>query len=182
MIFKQFQNENRGLSYLEEPKEITSGLSGVDFVGIFDNTAFKGVAATLYTHLMTNLPLAKKTLITTSSSYVPDMLRLYMQKVSIDRLAYNPQDLTTKWIPYFVQKGFDADITKLFFEKFYKLNSDGYIPRTIWFPDKQSSLPSTEDISAMKVKEYSGLSTGAMIGIGAAALAGIGFLIYAMKK
>lgn len=181
MRFLQFGNENIGLSFYDEKKEVTSGLSGLDFAGLFDDTAFKAVSTTLYTYIFQNVTGFKRATITASPSYVPDMLRLYMSMVGRDRKAYNPKDYDKYWLAEFTMKGFDPEITKLFFKRFYEMNNDGLVPRNIWFPNPKTVSSGVGTPTYTSIEKKQGLSTGAIVGIGAGVAAGLGALYLALK-
>lgn len=181
MRFQQFINENRGLAYMEEEKDVTSGLSGLDFAGDYSEAKFKAVSGALQVKLMANLKPLKLMVITADPSYVPSMVRLYMQKVSVDRKAYEPKNLNSVWLPFFTSKGFDPVITEKFFEFFYKQNKDGFVPREIWFPNPKS-IPSSAGNGSyagtggrkVNIKLIAGLSIAGVTIIGAA--------VYMMRK
>ena len=175
-----FDNENQGLSFYEEKRDVSMGLSGLDFGGIIGDAAFNGVATALGVYIFQNVGTLKKATITASPSYVPDMLRLYMETVSSNRKAYAPADYEKFWLPLYVQKGFDPEIVKLFFERFYGMNGQGLVPRGIWFPSPQSSNKLLEQTTGAPVPE-GGISTGAVLGIGAGVIAGITGLYLAFK-
>ena len=144
---------------------------------------FQIVSTTLYTKLLQSLPALKKFLITSSASYVPDMLRLYMQKAYDDKRAFIASDLSTIWLPFFESRGFDRDITTLFFAFFIKMNQDGLVPREIWFPSSDPrGAPKEAGGGNVVISASSGNKWMMPLIIGAGAI-GTGFIFFlAMKK
>jgi len=178
MRYQQFTNENTDLSYYEEKKEITAGLSGLDLPGVFSDADFKAVYSAIYVYVFSNVSGLKKAMIT--GAYIPDMLRLYMNTVRQTRKAFEWKDYNEYWLPLFVQKGFDSEVIGYFFKKFEELHQVGAVPRSIWYPNPQSSGTNGGGTGTGTLPGSSkGIPTGVWIGAGVLAVGTIAF--FAMK-
>jgi len=182
MKYQQFTNENQGLSYYDEKKEVTSGYGTATMSGLLDmftkDLDFNAIASAIGIYIGQNVSLAKKGLLI--GSYVPDMLRLYMKTVRVNRVAFQWKDYNTSWLPLYIRSGFDSEITGYFFKKFEEMHTKGLVPRSIWYPSPTSKGDNGGSNGVHP--DNGGMGTGAMfgIGIGAVALLGVGYFL--MRK
>lgn len=176
MRYQQFANENQGLSYFDEEKATVGGLGELSLGNMVSNLPFKGVATAIYGDLLSSSKLNawQKVNISVPGSYVPDMLRKYMNMVRVNRKAYSPSAYESYWLPAFVDAGFDPNITKAFFDKFYSLYRQGAVLQSIWYPDA-SSKGDNGGSGNGGTGNGGGMSTGTMLAIGLGVVgAGVG--------
>lgn len=187
MRYQTFVNENSGEPLFEKPPLVTSGyrtVSGLDLGEMAANAPFKLVAGSIYTSLMADddLSWVKKTLISLPGTYVPNMIRKYMDIVRRTRKAYRPGDKSF-WMNKFVEAGFNMHIAEKFFQYFYELYQDGAVAQSIWYPGPlpAGSGNGADNGAGNGGGNGGGLSTGAMVGIGLAAVAGIAGAYFIFK-
>ncbi len=100
----------------------------------FSQNPFQTVALALWGNVVGKIPVTSKLTISANTSYIPNFLRDYMREAKKIGKAYTPKDLESYWIPQFVSFGYNADILKVLFPEFHKLNNKGGVPRQIWNP------------------------------------------------